>query len=383
MFKLTKKILFVFGTRPEAIKMAPVIEKLKKDKHFKIVVVVTAQHREMLDQVLKIFKIIPDHDLGVMVQRQTLSHLTIKIIERFEKILDQEKPDLIMVQGDTTTTFASSLVSFYHRVPIAHLEAGLRTYDKFNPFPEEINRQLTSLVSDLHFAPTQQARKNLLQMGIRGDKIFVTGNTVIDALLKVAKNSKPVNCPKWEKDKKLVLVTVHRRESFGNPLIEICEAVNEFAGRNKEVRIVIPVHKNPKVYKTVYSILGKNESISLIPPMEYEPFVYLMNSAYFILTDSGGIQEEAPSLGKPVLVLRDVTERPEGVKAGTVKLIGTKKKNILSAAEELLKNRKIYKQMSKAVNPYGDGLASERIRQALLYNFGFRKKPPESFTIKW
>lgn len=381
-----KKILVVFGTRPEAIKLAPVIEELKlHPEHFNTVVCVTGQHRHMLDQVLTCFGIMPDHDMNVMSTNQDLFTVTGKILLGLKEILDQEKPDLMIVQGDTTTAFVASLAGFYHKVEIAHVEAGLRTKTKYNPFPEEKNRCLVAALADYHFAPTVQAQDNLLQEGISADSIWVTGNTGIDALFsevsRLSKNTHKVDCSRFfpvelnnklnneAQDRKLILVTGHRRENFGEGLQGMCIALREIALRNQNVDIVFAVHLNPNVRKTVFEILNvqnnQNTNIYLLDPLEYSPFVFLMHKAYFIMTDSGGIQEEAPSLGKMVLVMRDTTERPEGVEAQIVQLVGTQSENIIQAAQFLLNHPEECKRKSRPTFCYGDGLAAQRIVKVL------------------
>jgi UDP-N-acetylglucosamine 2-epimerase (non-hydrolysing) len=382
-----KKAMVVFGTRPEAIKLAPVIQKLKMESSkVKVTVCVTSQHREMLNQVLDFFSIEPDHNLDIMTDGQNLFDVTLKALRGLGQVIEQEKPDLVLVQGDTTTSFAGSLAAFYLKVPVGHVEAGLRTYEKYNPFPEEKNRHLTSVLADYHFAPTEWAKANLLREGVSPDRIWVTGNTVIDALLSVVKSERLVVrkkiLDKYFKEKwnlilppaaarsKLILVTGHRRESFGEGLRNICSALEIIAKNNKDVLIVYPVHLNPNVRKAVFDILkprkARQTNIFLLDPLEYEPFVYLMSKAYLILTDSGGIQEEAPALGKPVLVMRDNTERPEGVEAGTVRLVGTAKDRIIEETQMLLENKKSYEIMAKTKNPYGDGNAARRIVNLLL-----------------
>ncbi|RJO62172.1 UDP-N-acetylglucosamine 2-epimerase (non-hydrolyzing) [candidate division WS5 bacterium] len=375
-----KKIMIVFGTRPEAIKMAPLVEQFESHRdRFNTIVCVTAQHREMLDQVLNLFDIDPQYDLNVMTDDQTLSDLTVKVLSGITKVLEKEKPDMVFVQGDTTTTFVTSLAAFYMRIPVGHVEAGLRTLNKFSPYPEEINRRLTSSMSDYHFAPTEQAKDNLIKEGASESFVFVTGNTVIDALkIVIKKHNKMSERRKWKDfflsehnislldSVKTILVTGHRRESFGGGFKRICEALSKLAKKNPGLQIIYPVHLNPNVRKPVYSILSNIRNIKLIPPLDYEPFVFLMNNSYLILTDSGGIQEEAPSLGKPVLVMRDTTERPEGVEAGTAKLVGTRTENIVKETGKLLDDRSEYERISKAVNPYGDGKASNRIVEIIL-----------------
>ena len=382
-----KKVLFVFGTRPEAIKMSPVISEIKRHQDsFEVIIVVTGQHREMLDQVLKVFKINPDHDLEIMEKEQSLSRIIAKSLEGLEKVILQEKPDMLIVQGDTTSAFAAGLAAFYHKIALAHIEAGLRTKKKHSPFPEEMNRKLITTLSDLHFAPTMMSVQNLLDEGVAKKGIYLTGNTVIDALKIVSGKSYDLNKAALDlggNDKKTILVTAHRRESFGPPLRAICEAVRRIAEKHsKKIRIILPAHKNPTVRNTVNDILKDVKEVSLIEPLEYEPFVHLMKASYLILTDSGGIQEEAPSLGKPVLVLRENTERPEAIIANTVKLIGTKTEDIFAETEKLLTEPQEYDKMARAVNPYGDGRAAERIVKALLCYFGFTSSRPEEFDVE-
>ena len=371
-------VLTIFGTRPEAIKLAPVIKALEaRPDQFRSSVCVTAQHREMLDQVIHLFELKPDDDLDIMKPKQDLYGITSEVLLKLRDLLKEIKPDLILVQGDTTTTFAASLAAFYERIEIGHVEAGLRTCDKYKPFPEEINRHLTSVLADYHFAPTEQAKLHLLKEGTPEARIYVTGNTVIDALLWILKRqSEPEQKMKMEAfftktlspstlSRRLILVTAHRRESFGEGFENICQALKEIALRNPDVHIVYPVHLNPNVREPVYRIVGGMDRIHLIEPLEYEPFVYLMNQSFFILTDSGGIQEEAPSLGKPVLVMREVTERSEAVEAGTARLVGPKKEKIVQGAQKLLDDPDEYRRMANRKNPYGDGRASERIVEIL------------------
>ena len=375
---MKKKVLFVFGTRPEAIKMAPIINFFKENnKKFITLVIVTAQHREMLDQVLNIFNIKPDYDLDLMSSDQTLESLTGKILNGISHLLIDEKPDLIFVQGDTTTTYASALAAFYKKIPVAHIEAGLRTNNKYSPFPEEINRRMASEISTYHFPPTNNAMQNLLNEGIDKNKIKVTGNTVIDSLLSVStkideskidyekKFSKNYNIN--FKNKKTILVTGHRRESFGKGFENICNAIKNLALAN-DIQFVYPVHLNPNVQEPVQRILGNLSNVFLIAPQEYVPFIFLMKKAYIILTDSGGVQEEAPSLGVPVLVMRNTTERIEGINVGTANLVGTDKDKIQSSIELLLNNKVMYDKMAKAINPYGDGQASLKIYNYILSN---------------
>lgn len=369
--------------------MAPVIKELNKyPNDFETIVVATAQHRQMLDQVLKLFEIIPNYDLDVMEENQILSRVVSNVSERFATIVTRVKPNWILVQGDTTTTFICALIAFFHKVKVGHIEAGLRTRDKFNPFPEEMSRRLVSTIVDLHFAPTEKAKQNLLSEGLPEEKIFVTGNTVIDALFinhkKLRKNKSRLQVlnsqfPFLNSDFKLILVTAHRRENFGKPLENICFALKEIVARNNNVEVVYPVHFNPNVQKTVNSILKGNKKMHLIDPLDYESFIWLMSKSYLILTDSGGIQEEAPSLGKPVLVLREVTERPEAVEAGAVKVIGIDKDKIVSSVQLLLDNTKEYKQMARVVNPYGDGKASKRIVEIVKSTKNKDKAPLQLF----
>ncbi len=381
-----KKIMFVFGTRPEAIKMAAVIAVMGNDGNdLSPIVVVTGQHRQMLDQVLKLFNIKVDHDLNIMEENQTLPKILTKSLTGLGKIIDKEKPDMILVQGDTSTTFAAGLAAYYSKVPLAHIEAGLRTFDKWQPFPEEMNRKLTTSLADLHFAPTKTAVKHLLEENVSQDSIYLTGNTVIDALLDVVKKDFVLEQAgiKLDQKKKTILVTTHRRENFGQPLKSICQAIARLAKEHKEaVQFVIPVHKNPAVKQTVFDMLGKLNNVILTQPLDYEPFVHLMKQSYIILTDSGGVQEEAPSLGKPVLVLREKTERPEAVDFGTVKLVGLDEDIIFDQAQSLLLDQNEYQKMSQSVNPYGDGKAAGRIVAAISCYFGITDKRPEEFAVK-
>lgn len=368
------KVLTVFGTRPEAIKMAPLVHALAQDEAFESRVCVTAQHREMLDQVLRLFEITPDYDLNIMKPGQGLSEITCRILEGLKGVLEEFKPDVVLVHGDTTTTLATSLAAFYQRIPVGHVEAGLRTGDLYSPWPEEANRKLTGHLAMYHFAPTENSRQNLLRESLPDNHIFVTGNTVIDALFwvrdRVMSNAAlqadlAQRYPYLDATKKLILVTGHRRESFGGGFERICSALAEIARTHPEVQVVYPVHLNPNVSEPVNRILKDIGNVMLIDPQDYLPFVYLMTKAYMILTDSGGIQEEAPSLGKPVLVMRDTTERPEAVDAGTVRLVGTDVVNIVDAVTRLLTDESEYHAMSRAHNPYGDGHACQRILEAL------------------
>jgi len=357
------KVLVVFGTRPEAIKMAPVIKELKKVEDITTIVAVTAQHREMLDQVLKLFDIVPDHDLNLMREGQDLFSITTGVLEGMKEILDKEQPDMVLVHGDTTTTFAAALAAFYRRIPVGHVEAGLRTRNKYSPYPEEMNRSLAGRICELHFAPTDTARENLLAESTASFKIWVTGNTVIDALLDTIKPEYKFGQELSQIDfsRRIVLVTTHRRENWGNSMRNIYEALLDIVNEFPDVEVVFPVHKNPVVREVAEEMLQGRERFHLIEPLDYEPFAHLMNCCYMVMTDSGGLQEEAPSLGKPVLVLRDTTERPEAVEAGTVKLVGTNRDKIYQEAKRLLTDSREYEQMARAINPYGDGKAARRI----------------------
>lgn len=363
------KIMPIFGTRPEAIKMAPVIAELNKAPEFETVVVVTAQHREMLDQVLELFRITPAYDLNIMSNGQTLSQITARVLEGMDTVFEGVHPDMVLVHGDTTTTFAAALAAYYRKVPVGHVEAGLRTSNKFSPYPEEMNRKLAGSLSDLHFAPTQAAKENLLREGVSPNSITVTGNTVIDALLGVVGlkydfTGTELASVDFER-KRVILITSHRRENIGNPMIEIFTAVKNIITANQDVEVVFPVHKNPIVRDIANDVLKGLDRVHLIEPLEYLPFANLMGRCYMIMTDSGGIQEEAPSLGKPVLVLRDTTERPEALNAGTARLAGTDAKSIAVHAQRLLDDTVEYARMANATNPYGDGKAAERIVKAL------------------
>jgi len=370
---LPMKVLTIFGTRPEAIKLAPVVKELERRIGSASRVCVTGQHRELLDQVLNVFDIEPDFDLNVMRKGQSLFDITTRSLHALEDTLKHEKPDIVLVQGDTTTAFVAALAAYYLQISVGHIEAGLRTFDKYNPFPEEINRSMIDVISDFCFAPTDTARDNLLREGVPQERIFVTGNTVIDALFMTLDNLSIGEKEKYYQDlfereyniriddRRLILVTGHRRESFGPAFESICRGLKKIADNNKDVCIVYPVHLNPNVRAPVYQILGDVHNVHLIPPLEYVPFVWLMSHCYLILTDSGGIQEEAPSLGKPVLVMRKVTERPEAVKAGTARVVGTDDEKIFAETQRLLDDKTAYRQMSQAVNPYGDGRAAGRI----------------------
>lgn len=373
-----KKILLVFGTRPEAIKMAPLVKEFQKDtEHFETKVCVTAQHRQMLDQVLEVFGITPDYDLNIMAPNQDLYDITSKVLLGLRDVLEDFAPDVVLVHGDTTTSMAASLAAFYRQIAVAHVEAGLRTYDMLSPWPEEMNRQVTDRICTYYFAPTGQSRQNLLRENIEEKKIFVTGNTVIDALLmavdiiatktgmeeQIHKEIQEKGYTVGERD--YILVTGHRRENFGEGFLHICKAIRELASQYPDIDIVYPVHLNPNVQKPVYELLSGLDNVFLISPLDYLPFIYAMQHSILLLTDSGGVQEEAPSLGKPVLVMRNTTERPEAVEAGTVKLVGTDAETIVGNVVELLRNKELYKRMSETHNPYGDGQACERIVNAL------------------
>lgn len=378
------KVMTVFGTRPEAIKMAPVVLELKKYPDLITpIVAVTAQHRDMLDQVLNLFNIKPDYDLNIMAQGQTLFDITTKAMNGLNEVLSKEKPDIVLVHGDTTTTFAGALAAYYHETAVGHVEAGLRTYNKYSPFPEEMNRKLTGAIADLHFAPTDTASGNLKAEGTKEDKIFVTGNTVIDALHKTVTDDFKFDDEKLAnidyENKRIILVTTHRRENLGEPMRHVYKALKDIVNEFDDVEIVFPVHKNPKVREVVNEELGNIKAVHLIDPLDYEPFANLMHRAFLVLTDSGGIQEEAPSLGKPVLVLRDTTERPEAVKAGTVKLIGTERQKVYEETKYLLTDHDEYQRMANTCNPYGDGKASKRIIEAILYHYGLSQEKPDGF----
>jgi UDP-N-acetylglucosamine 2-epimerase (non-hydrolysing) len=363
------KLLFVFGTRPEALKLAPVILESKKRKNVQTITCLTGQHREMVDQVLSLFKIKPDYDLNIMQRGQSLGDLTHRLLAAIQPVIAKVKPDCIVVQGDTTSAFVVALQAFYDKIPVAHVEAGLRSRDKHHPFPEEINRILISHVADYHFPPTKESKSNLLKEGISPKSIFVTGNTVVDALLEVRKMPAARNhalLKQLTANKKIILVTAHRRESFGGPFENICKALKEIAEKNRDVEIVYPVHLNPKVQEPVFRILSNHSRIRLLPPQSYEGFVALMNRAHFILTDSGGIQEEAPSFSKPVLVMRQVSERPDGIRLGVAKLVGTSRERIVKEANRLIRDVKAYQSMVQKRNPYGDGRASKKILDILV-----------------
>ena len=370
------KVIIVFGTRPEAIKLAPIIKEFEKHpEEIQLKICVTAQHRQMLDSVLKIFDIKPDYDLNIMRDKQTLFDITNNVLIKIKEIYLKEQPDIVFVQGDTTTTFASALAAYYLQIKVAHIEAGLRTYNKYSPFPEEINRRMVSAIADLHFAPTEQSKLNLLKENVNEKDIFVTGNTVIDSLFMILEKIKGehisiegIESSELE-NKRLILVTGHRRESFGEGFENICNALKELAESFNDIIIIYPVHLNPNVRGPVNRILGNVRNVKLIEPIGYLSFVYLMEKAYIIITDSGGIQEEAPSLSKPVLVMREITERPEAVKAGTVKIVGTQKESIINSTRQLLLDADEYKKMSSTKNPYGDGKSAQRTYEILIERF--------------
>lgn len=363
------KVMSIFGTRPETIKMAPVVHELEKREEIESIVCVTAQHREMLDQVLKALKVKPDYDLNIMKQGQTLSDITTRALKGLEDVIKEVKPDIILVHGDTTTTFAGALAAFYQQVAVGHVEAGLRTYNKYSPFPEEMNRQFVGIVSDMNFAPTERSKNNLLREGKKEETIYVTGNTAIDALNLTVDEEYSDEITEWIGDDRLIVLTAHRRENLGEPMCRMFKAIRRIIDKYDDVKMVYPVHLNPLVVKAANEVFGDSEKIKLIKPLEVVEFHNLLSRSYLILTDSGGIQEEAPSLGKPVIVLRDTTERPEGIDAGTLKLAGTEEETIYQMVDELLSDSMEYEKMSKASNPYGDGHASERIVDAIIAKF--------------
>ena len=378
-----KKIITIFGTRPEAIKMAPLVKELEKREGIDSKVCVTAQHREMLDQVLGLFDIKPDFDLNIMKSKQTLTGITNKVLEGLEEVFANEKPDMILVHGDTTTTFSGALAAFYQQIKVGHVEAGLRTFDKYFPFPEEMNRKLTGSLADLHFAPTKGSKSNLLREGINEKEVFITGNTVIDAMLHTVKEDYVFENELLNKidfkNKKVIMITAHRRENWGQGIENICNALNKVVEENEDVELVYLVHLNPVVKDVVNAKLGGKERIHLLPPLDTKETHNLMNKCFMVMTDSGGLQEEAPHLGEPVLVLRDVTERPEAVEYGTVKLVGTDIDKIVNSANTLINNEEEYLKMSKAANPYGDGFASKRIVDIIENYFDLRKVEIEEF----
>lgn len=375
------KVMMVFGTRPEAIKMAPLVLKLKADERFDEVTVVTAQHREMLDQVLEIFNIKPDYDFNIMKKNQSLEGITSKVMLKLADVITKEQPDIVLVHGDTTTSFAASLASFYQQRPIGHVEAGLRTWNKYSPFPEEMNRQMTDDLADIYFAPTKLSKENLLSENHQAENIFITGNTAIDALQETVKDDyhhKVLDL--IEPNHRVILVTMHRRENQGEPMRRVFKVMKEVVDSHDDVEIIYPVHMSPKVQEVAHEILGNDPRIHLIAPLDVVDFHNLAKRSYFIMTDSGGVQEEAPALNKPVLVLRDTTERPEGVKAGTLKLVGTQVDDVRAAMLQLLEDKSAYDKMANAKNPYGDGHASDRIMDAIAYYFSDKKgQRPKDF----
>lgn len=364
------KVMSIFGTRPEAIKMAPLVKELERRKGIKSIICVTAQHREMLDQVLETFDIKPDYDLNIMKQGQTLSDITSRVLHGLEDVIKEEKPNIVLVHGDTTTTFAGALAAFYNQVDIGHVEAGLRTNNKYSPYPEEMNRQMVDCMTDMYFAPTNLSKQNLLDENIDESKIYVTGNTAIDAMATTVKEDYTHKELEWVKEnERLILVTAHRRENLGDPMRHIFKAIRKIVDEFEDVKVLYPIHLNPKVREVAHEIFDGCDRVRLIEPLEVFDFHNFINKSYIIMSDSGGVQEEAPSLGKPVLVLRDTTERPEGIDAGTLKLVGTDEKNIYKEAKILLTDKEEYERMSKASNPYGDGHASERIVDAIIEKY--------------
>ena len=361
------KVMSIFGTRPEAIKMAPLVKELERREEIESIVCVTAQHREMLDQVLETFEIKPDYDLNIMKQGQTLGDVTTRALTGVEKVIKETQPDIVLVHGDTTTTFAGALAAFYNQVAIGHVEAGLRTYDKYSPYPEEMNRQMVDCMTDMYFAPTELSKANLLKENYDESKIYITGNTAIDAMSTTVDNDYTHPELEWiNENERMILLTAHRRENLGDPMRNIFKAIKRIVDEFEDVKVIYPIHKNPKVREVANEIFGDTDKVKLIEPLEVFDFHNFQNKSYMILTDSGGIQEEAPSLGKPVLVLRDTTERPEGIDAGTLKLVGTDEDVIYEEAKRLLENKEAYEKMSHASNPYGDGHASERIVDAII-----------------
>lgn len=361
-----KKIMLIFGTRPEAIKMCPLVNELKGRKELETIVCVTGQHRQMLDQVLEVFQVIPDYDLSIMKERQTLFDVTVNILDRIKNVLEKEHPDIVLVHGDTTTTFVSALAAFYLQIPVGHVEAGLRTYNIYSPYPEEFNRQATGIISKFNFAPTELARENLLKEGKKPESIFVTGNTAIDALKTTVRDDYFHEQLEWVGESRLIMLTAHRRENLGEPLYHMFRAIRRIVEEFGDIKVIYPIHMNPVVRQTARKIFGDDDRIRLIEPLEVVDFHNFLSRSYLILTDSGGIQEEAPSLGKPVLVMRDTTERPEGIAAGTLKLVGTDEETIYSEFKRLLTEQDEYEKMSQASNPYGDGFACKRIADVLV-----------------
>ncbi|MDW3905988.1 UDP-N-acetylglucosamine 2-epimerase (non-hydrolyzing) [Staphylococcus saprophyticus] len=374
-----KKVMLVFGTRPEAIKMAPLVKVLNDSEKIHPIVVISAQHREMLDGVLDTFQIKADYDLDVMKKNQSLSQITASVLKKMEEVIKKEQPDMILVHGDTTTTFSGSLAAFYNKIPIGHVEAGLRTYNNYSPFPEEVNRQMVGIVAELNFAPTSKAAQNLKQEGKKEESIIITGNTAIDAMKTTITTDYQSDILNKHKDKKIILLTSHRRENIGEPMHNIFSAIRKIVDTYEDIAVIYPMHKNPKVREIVDLHLKNHDRIELIEPLGVNDFHNIANQAYIILTDSGGIQEEAPSLNKPVLVLRENTERPEGVEAGTLKIVGTSFESVYNETSNLLDNKQLYSLMSTAENPYGDGYASERIRDNILYYFNILDQKPIQF----
>lgn len=368
------KVMTVFGTRPEAIKMAPLVKELKKRKEVECIVCVTAQHREMLDQVLETFDIVPDYDLNIMKQGQTLTDITIRALKGLEEVIKEVKPNIVLVHGDTTTTFAGALAAFYNQTDIGHVEAGLRTYDKYSPYPEEMNRQMVSSLSDMNFAPTKLSANNLIKEGKKKENIFITGNTVIDAMSTTISDDYQNEVFDWVGNDRMILLTAHRRENIGDSMKSIFKAVKRIVTEFPDVKVVYPIHKNPVVREIANEIFGDCDKVKLIEPLEVFDFHNFMNKSYIILTDSGGVQEEAPALGKPVLVLRNTTERPEGIEAGTLKLTGTDEETIYEETKKLLTSKEEYEVMSKASNPYGDGHASERITDEIIKRYTLKRE---------
>lgn len=380
------RVMSVFGTRPEAVKMAPLVKELERHEEIESIVCVTAQHREMLDQVLELFDIKPDYDLDIMKERQTLTGITNRVLEGLDKVLDEAKPDVVLVHGDTTTSFVAALAAFYKQIKVGHVEAGLRTFNKYEPFPEEMNRKLTGSLADFHFSPTPLAKENLLAERVDESNIFVTGNTVIDALKTTVEAEYNFTVKELNEidytNKRVITMTAHRRENLGEPLQNICEAVKQLVLEDESVEVVYAVHKNPAVREVAFSILGDLERVHLVEPLDLKDMHNLMKRSYLVMTDSGGLQEEVPSLGKPVLVLRNVTERPEGVEAGTLKLAGIEKETIYGLAKELLTDHVLYAKMAEAKNPFGDGNASRRIVDAILYEFKRTDSKPQDYCYK-
>ncbi len=380
------RVMSVFGTRPEAVKMAPLVKELEKHDEIESIVCVTAQHREMLDQVLELFNIKPDYDLDIMKERQTLTGITNRVLEGLDTVLEQSKPDIVLVHGDTTTSFAAALAAFYKQIKVGHVEAGLRTYNKYEPFPEEMNRKLTGSLTDLHFSPTILAKTNLLREAVDEKTIYITGNTVIDALKTTVEEEYKFTVDELNdidySTKKVITMTAHRRENLGEPLENICEAIKQIIMENEDTELVYAVHKNPAVRDVANRALGGMQRVHLVEPLDLKDMHNLMKRSYLVLTDSGGLQEEVPSLGKPVLVLRNVTERPEGIDAGTLKLAGIEKDTIYGMTKELLEDKDMYHQMAQAKNPFGDGEASKRIVEAILYEFGKKADRVADYCIK-